>query len=152
MITTKTLLSCHSAVLFSIYSQSSLHAAHTLPKRKICQLDQSREDTGRTEESTRPSSSRLLLLVKWKQESRKRTDVTTIWEGDDSEWVGKRQSKRLQSVLTPSHTPTCKWRLYLYPWFLAFSHTQTLITCLLSQCQSLERRQRDIGEIIIGKT
>lgn len=69
-------------------------------------------------------------------------------------------------VHTFTHTHTFSmYRLFPYMASLAFSHTHCfvsvslsfstlllqIITCLLSQCQSLGR-QRDIGKIIIGKT
>lgn len=53
--------------------------------------------------------------------------------GDDSGWV-KCQSKPLQGVLTLSHTPAHKYKLFICPCFLNVSHTQAhFLSVSLSQ-------------------
>lgn len=72
------------------------------------------------------------------------------------QWMGKvpvQATTRCAEAFTHTHrlvyhhslTPTLSFTLSLSTLLLQ------VITCLLSQCQSLGRRQRDIGQIIFGK-
>lgn len=146
---TNTLLSSHLTLLVVEATHSHTHTLTRTPN----------SDRGWGTVATCQNKSR-------KQESSKKTDVWTGWKRWQ-QWMGKmpvQATKRCAHAIT--HTPTHRYSCWcICPHFLSVSHTQThytlsvslstlvlqIITCLLSQCQSLGRRQRDIGKVIIGK-
>lgn len=127
MISTKTLLSCHSARL-CLCQSSSMQL--TLPKGKICQLKPGRyrRDRGINETLLRTVTS--CKNKSRKQKSRKRTDVTTTWEEDDSGWVGKtpvQATTKCAHAFTRSHMEMEVISLALFSRFLSNTNTHYLL-------------------------